>query len=146
MMSMKITSESKKTLLRVRGASNKYQRTADLLSETFAKSVLRNVKLGIQMQTFGHHPLSTRWKEEKARLGLDPRILIATRDYIRFLRVKKLRSGQVAITGDLELAKKLEYGTKTMKARPHWTPTIRRVLKEMNLTMGGKIADALFAP
>jgi hypothetical protein len=54
-----------------------------------ARRLCRDLKDAIYKQRFGHHALNAAYLASKKRAGLDTRILIATRDYVRSIHVVK---------------------------------------------------------
>lgn len=93
-------------------------------------------------------PLSANWSEYKARHGLDPRVLIATGEYLDSFTVSRVgeRTWMLSPVGHEELAGWLEYGTGDMPARPHWVfvndklpDRIRRNVKGLFRTKGGAL-------
>lgn len=118
-----------------------------------AKRMAQEFRDNIYKQRFKLHPLNPRYLKWKIRHKLDPRILIATKKYVRAIGVKKTKRGaiiglvrgtRIDITktrdGKLKirkipyttLARWLEYGTKRMKARPHWRPQIKQWKAEVH--------------
>lgn len=73
-------------------------------------------------------PLTEKYEEYKERHGLDPRILIATSQYINSFDVRRVGTRTWELRpygshGDIsneELGQLLEYGSSTMPPRPHW--------------------------
>jgi hypothetical protein len=104
--------------------------------EQQAQAFVDELKFKITSQLFGHRPLSRDYYLFKLKNSLDPRILIATGDYldgIMFERVDDtsgvvFRCGmarRMHATSELPLAtlqRFLEDGTDRMPARPHWRP------------------------
>lgn len=76
----------------------------------------------IESQSMGHADLSSKWSDYKSSHGLDPRTLIATGEYLESFKVTRIgtRTWKLHPEGQEELAEWLEYGTRTMPARPHW--------------------------
>lgn len=76
----------------------------------------------IESQSLGLAGLSEKWERYKNTHGLDPRVLIATGDYIDSFTVERKgkRTWQLYPKGNEQLAEWLEYGTSTMPPRPHW--------------------------
>ena len=100
------------------------------LAEEFAD----DLKAMIERQIITWVPLNKKYARRKRLLGQDPRILMATGRYVRAIHAEKQADGswQVAVPNTplkvgskhtlQDLAKWLEFGTKTMPARPHWRP------------------------
>lgn len=95
---------------------------------------------------FPHAPLSKRHRQHKAREGQDGRILVATGDYVEGIEVfrgEQVRGGvyymvrPAARTHEpsglrlTTIARILELGSARHKipARPHWSPTVRDVIR-----------------
>lgn len=91
---------------------------------SFAEEVKARLVYSIELQTFKHEPLSTKWANKKDRLGLDPRILIATGEYVDSIFTGQTSTGFfVSIPEGLtKRAAWMEFGTRTTVARPHWRP------------------------
>lgn len=81
-----------------------------------------DLKQLIEGQGMGLAPLSASWADYKGKHGLDPRILIATGEYLDSFSVTRIggRTWQLSPKGQEQLAEWLEYGTADMPARPHW--------------------------
>ena len=104
------------------------------LSQEMAEEFADDLKEILQRQLISWVPLSSGYAKRKRMLGLDPRILIATARYVRSIQATQLRDGTwiVAVPEEplspgskytlRDLARWLEYGTRTMPARPHWRP------------------------
>jgi len=88
----------------------------------------------IERQEFHHIPLKPGYREAKIKAGLDPRILIATGDYISGIQVEDtLRGTAVGLSNTAmhnsgltfsRIGKVHEYGVNHIPARPHWRPTV----------------------
>lgn len=131
--------------------------------EEKAKEFVDELKFKISAQLFNHIPLQRDYYLSKLRNGLDPRILIATGEYldkITYERVEDDTSGVVFRCGmapgihgssGLQLAalqRMLEEGTSRMPARPHWHPmaTIFRARSnEMGRDLRGRLATRVRA-
>lgn len=83
------------------------------------------------------HPLSPAYLARKKALGKDTRILIATRKYVKAIGAietpfgatvgltRKTRKDGDRILEYAKLQRWLEFGTKRMRARPHWRVAMR---------------------
>lgn len=118
------------------------------IAETTAEDLKRRIE-NQRFRSFKENPLSDEYAKKKARLGLDPRTMIATGHYKDAIKVTKVgktvyyvgfdandvvmkfdeNSGELVAT-DIPLTKLArwhEFGTQNMPRRPHWGPTFRRV-------------------
>ena len=102
------------------------------------------IQSAIRAQEFDHEPLNPGYLVRKIFKGLDPRILMATTEYIDKIGVYEDPSGSryVGIPDEKheppegggpavdlkDLAKWLEFGTIKMPARPHFGPVHRRMM------------------
>jgi hypothetical protein len=103
------------------------------MAEEFAD----DLKTILSRQLISWVPLSTKYAMKKRQLGLDPRILIATGRYVAAIAPVQNPDGSwtVAVPDEplragskhtlKDLARWLEYGTRTMPARPHWRPAMQ---------------------
>lgn len=104
------------------------------LGRDLAEEFADDLKMLISRQLIAWVPLNPKYKRHKRKMGLDPRILIATGRYIESIQpiqqpdggwivsvpAEPLRGGSKYTLKDL--ARWLEYGTRHMPARPHWRP------------------------
>lgn len=127
-------------------------RTAERMVYAFAKAECRTFKSRIRHQTFRSFittPLTAKWLSRKAAAGADQRVMIATKHYVRSIRVftKRTKRGVVIRVGfhpntlarDLQhrvvqiplwkLALVHEHGSAKMNIppRPHWRPFKREM-------------------
>lgn len=128
---------------RFSAGSRNYGRKTDSVIKKLAEEVANEVRTGVENQSFQLVALTPKYAARKARERLDPRILIATKEYIRKIKAVKIKTGAYGIEGNLELARRLEYGTKTMKARPHWEPSIDKVFGNNGLSPKEILDDIL---
>jgi hypothetical protein len=101
------------------------------------------LKDAIEQQRLGHTPLTEKYLRWKRRHGLDERILIARHEDNYYQSIKARAIGQFSWTVGpspefQELGMWLEFGTRTMPARPHLSVAkgvalqlLRRKLREM---------------
>lgn len=107
-----------------------------------SEAIAKLVKDVIYQQLFKLHPLSHKYFMEKVRKGLDLRILIATGDYVKSIKVIRAEDKELGVIYQVgfpkrlhktskvtfeQLANWLEFGTKKMPARPHWRVVWARV-------------------
>lgn len=104
------------------------------LGRDLAEEFADDLRAIIERQLIAWMPLSRPYKAYKRRMGLDPRILIATGRYINSIKPMEQPDGTWLVSVPAEplrpgskhtlkdLARWLEYGTRTMPARPHWRP------------------------
>ena len=92
--------------------------------EKIAKKTVEVAKLVVESQNFRTGTLVPAYIARKVREGLDPRILIATKEYLNSFKAEKDAQGEWAVLCDLEKMKRLEFGTRGKPGRPHWEPTI----------------------
>jgi hypothetical protein len=106
------------------------------LGYEMAKEFADDLKELIERQLFAWVPLSSGYARYKRRMGLDPRILIATGRYVNSIEPQPDGKGGWVIGVPDEplspgsrytlkdLARWLEFGTQHMPARPHWRPAM----------------------
>lgn len=106
----------------------------------WAKEIEEEAKRIIEEQAYAWQPLKDSYREKKIERGLDPRILIATRDYLDkgigswerngliFVGPKPGRHAPSGLTYQ-HLARIHEFGTDTIPARPLWRPLIATMKK-----------------
>jgi hypothetical protein len=145
------------------GLINVFEDAVLVASRTTLQKVGREaagrVKDTIERQLYQWKPLSPRYAAHKRKMNLDPRILIATGDYIAGIGIRKLANGQIEVGVKKRihkpsglplriLAKIHEFGTRKYKvklpqggvawvripARPHWRPVIAQVRAEIGQT------------
>jgi hypothetical protein len=121
---MEPTPESLRTVARIVATDVRYRKNADAAVEKIADETVRLVKEVVESQNFNAVPLSPTYALRKRKQGLDPRVLIATKNYLRSFGTKKLGEMNWGVECDVLLAKRLEFGTSRMKPRMHWTPVM----------------------
>lgn len=119
------TPESVRTAMQWAETQKGFPRAADKACETIAKSTAAIVKKVIEEQNFKRVPLTPGYIARKKRQGLDPRVLIATKQYLKSYRHYRVAPRNWAVTCDLQKMNRLEFGTGRMPKRPHWEPVIR---------------------
>jgi hypothetical protein len=104
------------------------------LGKDLAEEFADDLRMMISRQLIAWVPLSGPYKTYKRRMGLDPRILIATGRYVSSIQPIQQPDGNWVVSVPEEplrqgskytlkdLARWLEYGTRNMPARPHWRP------------------------
>ena len=107
------------------------------VSRDMAEEFADDLRTIISRQLISWVPLSKEYAKRKRILGLDPRILIATGRYIESITPVQNPDGSWVVSVPAEplrpgskhtlkdLARWLEYGTRTMPARPHWRPAMQ---------------------
>ena len=121
----KSTPEGRKFVEDLVASAKRWKPAINRCVKRIAEKCAADVRLVVERQTFPNARISKAWMDRKAREGLDPRVLIATRKYIKSIQPMQVQDGVWAVTcSDLELRKRLEFGTRTMKARPHWGPVL----------------------
>lgn len=110
--------------------------------QQIADEFLEELRSRILRQTFGHTPLNTSYLISKIKHNLDPRILMATGEYLNSFTTERVedtsgndvvyRCGVSAGTHSSGISYQLlarvhEYGSprRRIPARPHWRPTGR---------------------
>jgi hypothetical protein len=134
------------------GAPKRLDEAAMRSAEMFVDAVRDDVVRGIRQQGFALVGLTKAYLAWKGKHGLSVGVLEATRGYQRALRTVKVGRGYgIEVRGNSKLtgvpyaivAKGLERGTKTMKARPHWTPALRAAEKRFGL-VGRTVSNVVF--
>lgn len=109
-------------------------------TRAFAKEVAKDAKAIIRQQKYKWEPLSEEYLERKKKLGLDERILIATKAYVNkgigsferkgliFVGPKPGKHKPSGLTYQ-KLARIHEYGTWSIPARPLWRPLLSAALR-----------------
>lgn len=139
---------SKKTLTgykRVRNFVGIFQGQVEKMSVKFIKAgameFARQVRGIIRKQSYAWKPLSERWLRYKRKHGLDKRVHMATRTYVKSIKATARRRGGKIVSWGVtagkpnqihepsgftfkKLARILEFGSKRMRIppRPHWRP------------------------
>jgi hypothetical protein len=132
---------------RLREAKERVDEVREILLEeeaAYLKSAIQNQELDLA-------PLTPDYLAWKVLKGLDPRVLMATREYVDKIGVYEDKSGSryVGIPDEnhtpakeqgvaiplRDLAKWLEFGTIRMVARPHYGPVHRRMMIKLPLRL-----------
>jgi len=138
----KLSPEAEKLIQRMKRAVANYPEASQKLSKMYAETGAKLLVDGIKGSAFTLAPLSPGWAAEKARKGLDSRILIAAKAYIG--TIKAGRAGEWwSVQGDGRMAGLLEYGTKRMPPRPHIRPMMETLSAKVFPDAKG-VVDALF--
>lgn len=132
--------------LKERGVELADEVRTDLLIEeaAYVRSAIENQELDLE-------PLNVDYLVHKILSGLDPRVLIATHEYVNTIDVYMDPSGDKYVgvpdvkhipakrggpaVNMQDLSKWLEFGTITMPARPHFGPVHRRVMIRLPLRL-----------
>ena len=112
-----------------------YVEVAEKTAKQAATDMAHELRSRIENQRFRHQPLTPGYLQYKLMNHLDPRILIATGDYVNSIIPHRIRRGvwgvgvenRNHIDSDIPLrvlARWLEFGTSKSPARPHWRPMI----------------------
>lgn len=116
------------------------QLRASKLIRELAEDLAEEAKDIILEQRYNWESLSSGYLAYKLRVGLDPRILIATGEYVDE-GIGHYEKDGIIFVGPMpgihepsgvpyvKLARWFEYGTETMPARPLWGPLYRVALK-----------------
>lgn len=136
--------------------------------EEMANEFKDELQFRIASQSFGHRALNPAYRMGKVRARLDPRILIASGEYLNSFTVEDLSSrehreihgieGQGFVVGVRSgihsgsglpyrvLARVHEFGTSRVPARPHWRPMsaiYRRRSAELGHMLQERLATAV---
>jgi hypothetical protein len=107
------------------------------VSREMAEEFADDVKAILSRQLIAWVPLNREYARRKREMGMDPRILIATGRYVNSIQPIEQKDGSWVVSVPAEplqgsnkhtlkdLARWLEYGTRTMPARPHWRPAMQ---------------------
>ena len=128
-----------------------YLYSEEAMDET-AQKITRDVRWGLEGQTFDHIPLNPGYLEWKNQVGLDNRILVATQTYIKSIEQPKKQAKrrtpgldeppneqtwevgppdvfhQPSGMNTRDLALLHEFGSHRLNIppRPHWTPVYQK--------------------
>lgn len=120
-----LTPDAKNFVARMKATVDSFPRRADKAVQSIVKEVVKTVENTVLTQNFDRGaPLTRAWAARKARLGMDPRTLIATQAYLRSYRTLKLGNAHYAVTCDVDKMKRLEFGVKGKPGRPHLEPVL----------------------
>lgn len=136
----KLSEEAKQNVRAFTQNSRDFRQKANRLVRTLAEETAKTVVRVIEQQEFAPLAVSPQWTARKRKLGLDPRTLIATQDYIKSIRAKKVSDGVWTVQADALKSEVLEYGNPRdakPTPRPHW----RLAIAEMERRSPG-IVDA----
>lgn len=114
---------------------------ANKFLQDFAQDLLEEAQDIVRNQSYDWEPLSEDYRAFKEREGLDPRILIATEDYVSSFRWWVTEGGRIHfgpgpgthLPSGLPykvLAMIHEFGTETVPARPLWRPLLAAALRK----------------
>jgi len=121
-----VTKESEQFIVALVKSSAAYRPVVDRAVKKIAEKCAEDVKRTILSQVFPNARLTDAWLARKAREGMDPRTLIATRKYVDSIKAARVEQGVWGVTcSDNELRLRLEYGTRRgSPPRPHWGPVL----------------------
>lgn len=137
--SAKWTAESKTNLTKLLGLKRTMQTGASKAAHVAADIMRHEMKDMIENQTADWAPLSEVWTKKKQFHKLDPRILVASGEYLRSIQTEKVHL-RGSVVGNWLLGRWIEYGTEgvpnvnaptqkgegRMPARPHRGPALSR--------------------
>lgn len=103
-----------------------YNAVAAVANKQFAIEFVKILRDGIMHQDFRQPALSKRWKAQKQSSGQDPRRLIQTGAYLASIDAFPAKGGGYVVGTSNPLAVVHEYGYRSIPARPHWRPALRR--------------------
>lgn len=138
-----------------REALKAYRETVDVELRAYAMQFRRDLVTSVEQQRDPLEPLSPRWLAKKKRHGLDQRVLIASNEMLRNVRVAplprgapldgfvieptrvrvkpyKFQKGHSTLTY-WDLWSLHESGTDRMPARPVWSFAAKRVASRMSI-------------
>lgn len=111
-----------------------WDNTLRLYFDQIGHRLRSRIQRGIYNQILDWEPLSEQYAQWKEEQGFDPRVLIATQEYVGSIISSPIPFGitvrpivgthSMARVSYMTLAEWLEYGTDKMPARPHWRPII----------------------
>jgi len=110
--------------------------------ERIARACADRVKEKIETQDIRKAGMSPGWVAYKQRHALDPRELVATREYLESIQVKG-KGVRAQVEADDVKRKLLEYGFKGRPGVPHWTPVLADLHKEVSKIVGEELEKAL---
>ncbi len=120
----------------------------DKITKSLAEVVSEAISNNIEIQSYGHEPLSLAWSNYKLDNSLDPRILIATGEYVKNIQARKNEKGDwsAGLPNELhesgvnfqDLWSWLEFGTDKMVARPHFVIEMGKMDSHMQTAIEGR--------
>jgi hypothetical protein len=120
-------------------AYTKLERAKKEVAYVLASKVVERVKRGILSQEFALKNKSPSW----AKKSYDPRPLVHTMQYVKELKAVRVGDG-AGIKGNILLARWMEFGTKSVPARPHWRPAIESLNRDLEGLIGKEFMNGLF--
>lgn len=133
-----VPDESRKVIKTFEEAVAGFSQRSQQAVQMAVMELVAEVRRSIEEQTLKVPPLTPRYKAEKTRKGMDPRTLVATREYLDSIKYIQTLGG-ARIECDEERKRLLEGGTSKMPARPHWGPAMARLARG-ELGIKGKAA------
>jgi hypothetical protein len=124
-------------------AETKHRTLAQKTSLRLAQRAVKNINEGVLGRKFNLTPN----KPSTLRGKVDDIPLVDTFEYIRKLKAVKTEEG-AAIQGDLDLAKKLEFGVggpHPSGPRPHIAPALSQLNEELDGLLGQEFLSELFS-
>lgn len=131
----KLTAEAEALVAGVNRGSNAYQSIVDAAMARVVSKFISRVKEAILSQSVPVVPLTVAWAVRKRAKGLDPRILVATMEYVSSFKKRKLGPGSYAVVAKEPIHSWMNDGTKHIPARrvvgPVLTATRSRSSEEL---------------
>lgn len=129
----KLSEETKAKVREFSKNTQDYQKYSNGVARVLATTLSRRVKGIIVRQEFTPLKISEEWRDQKEREGLDERTLIATKDYLRSIKAKKVAPAVWGVEADALKTDVLEEGNpvhRTPTPRPHWRLAFEQVTEE----------------
>ncbi len=125
-MSFDLPPQSKEFIVALLKSSKEFKPTCDRVVKRIAEQCASDVRRKILSQSFPNARVSDAWLKRKAKQGLDPRTLVATKEYVLSIQAQKVEPGVWGVVcNDMDLMKRLEYGTsRGSPPREHWRPVL----------------------
>lgn len=139
-------------------------RIMEAYGQELADEFIEGLRTKIENQAFNHTPLNPEYRQGKVNQRLDPRILIATHEYLDSFVAER---DETAPAGTIQfrcgvrpgihgpsglrysvLARVHEFGTSKVPSRPHWRPQAAEYRlrgREFAMTLRSRIAEAVRA-
>lgn len=128
-----LTAIAKKTISKMISAARNFATAKEKLTREVAIEVGELASKGILDQQFTLAPLTKKYAAEKAKKGMDGRILVATGKYAMSFSPVKVGKNEWGLMAPMPLALWSEFGTKNQPARPHMRPAVEKVIKSPEL-------------
>jgi HK97 gp10 family phage protein len=122
-----LTPASKKFIERLKRATKELPKKEKKIGKLYAETAAKLMRDGIKKQEFNHPALTPEWKAKKAKRGLDPRTLMATKAFVDTIEAKPGTDGNYGVVADAKLSKIIEHGTKNQPPRPFIRPVMEKI-------------------